>query len=64
MVWDATGILLFLVWLVLPPLYVVLLGRYYLRRCTDAAQKAVWAREELRNALDGVRAILRTSARN
>lgn len=64
MVWDATGVLLFLVWLVLPPLYVVLLGRYYLRRCTDAAQKAVWAREELRNAIDSVRVILRTSARN
>ncbi|RAS68475.1 hypothetical protein C8D87_102541 [Lentzea atacamensis] len=64
MVWDATGIFLFLLWLVLPPLYVVLLGRHYLRRCTDAAQKAVWAREELRMALEGVRAILRTSARN
>lgn len=64
MVWDATGILLFVVWLVLPPLYVVLLGRHYLRRCLDAAQKAVWAREELRKALEGVRAILRTTAGN
>ncbi|MDT7789654.1 hypothetical protein [Lentzea sp. NPDC055074] len=64
MVWDATGLLLFLVWLVLPPLYVVVLGRHYLRRCADAAQKAVWAREELRTALDSVRAVLRTGARN
>lgn len=64
MVWDETGILLFLLWLVLPPLYVVLLGRHYLRRCVDAAQKAVWAREELRTALEGVRATLRTSAGN
>lgn len=64
MVWDETGILLFLLWLVLPPLYVVLLGRHYLRRCVDAAQRAVWAREELREALEGVRASLRTSTRN
>ncbi|MFS8100280.1 hypothetical protein LFM09_24420 [Lentzea alba] len=64
MVWDATGILLFLVWLVLPPLYVLLLGRHYLRRCADAAQKAVWAREELRKALEGVRSVLRTGAGN
>lgn len=64
MVWDATGVVLFAVWLVLPPLYVVVLGRHYLRRCADAAQRAVWAREELRKALDGVRAILRTGARN
>jgi hypothetical protein len=30
---DAAGILLFLVWLALPPLYLVVLGRSYLRRC-------------------------------
>ena len=64
MVWDATGVFLFLLWLVLPPLYVVLLGRHYVRRCVEAAQKAVWAREELRKALEGVRATLRTRARN
>jgi len=30
---DVGGILLFVLWLALPPLYVVVLGRTYLRRC-------------------------------
>jgi hypothetical protein len=36
---DATGILLFLVWLALPPLYLVVLGRSYLRRCQVVYQR-------------------------
>lgn len=56
MVWDATGLVLFILWLLLPPLYVVVLGRCYTRRCADAAQAAVWAREELRQALEDLSA--------
>ncbi|TWP45815.1 hypothetical protein FKR81_38240 [Lentzea tibetensis] len=56
-VWDATGIALFLVWLVLPPLYVVVLGRYYVGQCAEAAQQAVWTREELRQVLGDLRAV-------
>jgi hypothetical protein len=58
MVWDATGLLLFVLWLLLPPLYVVVLGRRYARRCADAAQEAVWAREELRQALEDLEGLL------
>jgi hypothetical protein len=46
------GIILFLIWLVLPPLYVVTLGRRYVRQCAESAEAAVWAREELRSALE------------
>lgn len=49
---DVSGIVLFLVWLVLPPLYVVVLGRRYVRQCVESAAAAVWAREELRAALE------------
>lgn len=49
---DGFGILLFLVWLALPPLYVVVIGRHYVRQCAESAQQAVWACEELRQALD------------
>ena len=49
---DGFGILLFLVWLVLPPLYVVVIGRCYVRQCAESAHEAVWAREELRQALE------------
>lgn len=30
---DAAGVLLFVVWLAVPPLYVIVLGRTYLARC-------------------------------
>lgn len=30
---DTAGILLFVLWLTLPPLYLVVLGRLYVRRC-------------------------------
>lgn len=49
---DVGGIVLFLVWLVLPPLYVIALGRRYVRQCVESAAAAVWAREELRAALE------------
>lgn len=44
---DAGGVVLFLVWLVLPPLYTVVIGRHYARQCVESAQAAVWAREQL-----------------
>lgn len=49
---DSGGVLLFLLWLLLPPLYIVLLGRWYVRQCAESAEAAVWAREELRSALE------------
>jgi hypothetical protein len=49
---DLPGILVFLLWLLLPPLYTVVLGRRYAARCEDSAQQAVWANEELRKALE------------
>jgi hypothetical protein len=61
---DASGILLFLAWLALPPLYAVVLGRRYIRRCADAAQKAVWANEELRQALEDVEDLLASQQRD
>ena len=30
---DVAGILLFVLWLALPPLYVIVLGRTYIQRC-------------------------------
>lgn len=45
---DQVGVLLFLVWLVLPPAYVVVLGRRYVREVREYAQVAVWARDEVR----------------
>jgi hypothetical protein len=30
---DAAGVLLFVLWLALPPLYLIVLGRLYVRRC-------------------------------
>lgn len=49
---DASGVVLFIVWLVLPPLYVITLGRRYARQCQETAATALWAREELRAALE------------
>lgn len=53
---DVTGILLFLLWLLLPPAYVAVLGRRYARQCAESAQEAVWAHEALRQALDDLEA--------
>jgi hypothetical protein len=30
---DAASVLLFVLWLALPPLYLIVLGRLYVRRC-------------------------------
>lgn len=58
-VWDATGVALFLVWLVLPPAYTVVLGRKYVRQARaavdeaqNAAQDATWASEDAQDVLD------------
>ncbi|WP_433269523.1 hypothetical protein ACQPZF_07210 [Actinosynnema sp. CS-041913] len=44
---DFGGIVLFLVWLVIPLLYVVTLGRRYVRQSRENAEAAVWARDEV-----------------
>lgn len=49
---DAGGIALFVVWLVLPLVYVIALGRRYVRQAREAAQEATWANEEVQEALD------------
>jgi len=49
---DVPGILLFLLWLLLPPVYVAVLGRRYAQQCAVSAHQAVWAHEALRQALD------------
>lgn len=46
---DLGGIVLFLVWLVIPLLYLVILGRRYVRQCQENAEVAVWARDEVRS---------------
>ncbi|MEU6154897.1 hypothetical protein ABZ816_33410 [Actinosynnema sp. NPDC047251] len=50
---DVGGIVLFLVWLVLPPLYVIALGRRYVRQCVESAAAAVWAQQEVLAVLEG-----------
>lgn len=45
---DLGGVVLFLVWLVIPLLYLVALGRRYVRQSRESAQAAVWARDEVR----------------
>ncbi len=61
MVWDATGVVLFVVWLLLPLAYTVVLGRKYVRQAraaaeeaANAAQEAAWANEDVQEALDGL----------
>lgn len=44
--------MLFLIWLVLPPLYVIVLGRHYVRQCAESATAAAWARQQIKAALD------------
>lgn len=53
---DVGGIVLFLIWLVLPLVYVIALGRRYVRQAREAAQEAMWANEELQEALDDLHA--------
>jgi hypothetical protein len=45
---DIGGIVLFLVWLVIPLLYLVVIGGRYVRQCRESAQVAVWACDEMR----------------
>lgn len=59
MVWDATGVVLFVVWLALPLAYMVTLGRKYVREvraaveeAVNAAQEAAWANADVQDALD------------
>lgn len=57
MVWDSLsldlgGILLFAIWLALPPVYVVVIGRRYVRQCVESAAAAVWAQQEVAAVLD------------
>jgi hypothetical protein len=52
MVWDATGVVLFVVWLVLPLGYTAVLGRWYVRQAREAAREAVWASAEAQDLLD------------
>ncbi|GAA1281122.1 hypothetical protein GCM10009634_26530 [Saccharothrix xinjiangensis] len=52
MVWselagDFVGIALFIVWLVLPVIYLVVLGKRYVRQSAESAQVAIWARDEV-----------------
>ncbi|MCG8926163.1 hypothetical protein [Lentzea sp. CC55] len=49
---DAGGIALFVLWLVLPLAYVVVLGRRYVRLAREAAQEATWANEEIHDVLE------------
>ncbi|GHH59751.1 hypothetical protein [Lentzea cavernae] len=56
MVWDATGLLLFLLWLLLPPLYVVALGRFYVRRCADEVRRIGAVRDELLDLVEELEA--------
>jgi hypothetical protein len=44
---DFGGVALFLVWLVIPLLYLVAVGRRYVRQSQQNAQVAVWARDEV-----------------
>lgn len=61
MVWDTTGLLLFLLWLLLPPLYVVALGRAYVRRCSKTLQRTATIRDELLDLFDDLE-LVRESA--
>ena len=61
MVWDVTGVVLFVVWLLLPPAYAVVFGRKYVRQsraaaeeAVNAAQEAAWAHADVQDALDGL----------
>ncbi|MCX2953786.1 hypothetical protein [Lentzea sp. NEAU-D7] len=56
MVWDATGLLLFLLWLLLPPLYVAAFGRLYVRRCSEMSQRIGAVRDELLDLVDELEA--------
>ncbi|RAS64658.1 hypothetical protein C8D87_105148 [Lentzea atacamensis] len=49
---DSGGIALFVIWLVLPLVYVIALGRRYVRQAREAAQEATWANEEVQAVLE------------
>lgn len=51
---DVGGVVLFLVWLVLPPLYILVMGSHYTRQCRESAEAAVWAREQLSEVHDSL----------
>lgn len=36
---DVGGVAIFLLWLALPPLYIVVVGRHYVRRCRDELER-------------------------
>jgi hypothetical protein len=48
---DAVGILIFLTWLAIPPAYVVILGRHYVRRCRRQLDDAESCVDELYHEL-------------
>jgi len=45
---DWGGIAIFLVWLALPPLYTLVIGRHYARKCRERTEEAMRVRDELR----------------
>ncbi|MBB5955874.1 hypothetical protein FHS29_002455 [Saccharothrix tamanrassetensis] len=49
---DWGGTVLFLVWLVLPPVYVVVIGRHYARKCQESTEAAIRVRDELHEIQD------------
>ncbi|CAL9611620.1 hypothetical protein SUDANB95_05611 [Actinosynnema sp. ALI-1.44] len=51
---DLGGVVLFLIWLVLPPLYTVVIGRHYARQCRESAEIAVLTCDDLRNVHDSL----------
>ncbi|KOV80094.1 hypothetical protein ADL03_34540 [Nocardia sp. NRRL S-836] len=56
-VWDETGLLLFLLWLLLPPLYAVALGRAYVRRCSEMLHRTATIRDELLDLMEGLEGV-------
>lgn len=49
---DSVGILLFLLWLAIPPAYTVILGRRYVDRCRDEVASARDYLEQLREDVE------------
>lgn len=49
---DTVGILLFVLWLLIPPAYVVILGRRYVDRCRDEIKHTRHYLEELRDDVE------------
>jgi hypothetical protein len=61
---DLLRVLILVTWLVLPLVYVAVLGRRYVRRCEECARSVAGVREEIRDALDlsGTPRVRRTAA--